>query len=234
MFLPYPTSPDWTCIICNSSSGIEPLIGFSANLILPPCKDHNVIPWSYVYVWRTKLLAMKTQLSKSYLRKCATLFFMLLLIVSMLFAKHLHAQTTLWVENAKTNQRVYISVNQKISYKLRSSTNFHKGRIVSFTDSTLTMIIKVRKPVTLRFIDLKEITIPSDGRKVGGALLTAIGAVSLIAGVSAVSSASSATRQIVTSGTDGIVIGLVLLPIGLILLKGKTVNLEKSWTLRTN
>jgi len=160
---------------------------------------------------------------------------MLLLIVTMLFAKHLHAQTTLWVENAKTNQRVYISVNQKISYKIHSSTNFHKGRIVSFTDSTLTMIIKVGKPVTLRFIDLKEITMPSDGRKVGGALLTAIGSIALVAGISAaVSPTASSSWQIVPRGSAGIIIGLILLPTGLILLNGKTVNLEKTWAFKTN
>jgi len=84
---------------------------------------------------------MKTQLSKPYLRKNMILFFMPVLMISLLVAKLGWAQDTLWAENKETHQRNYFTLNKSLSYKLITSRNFHNRRLTSFTDSTLTIQI---------------------------------------------------------------------------------------------
>lgn len=186
------------------------------------------------------------------MKKILTLCFMIILMITVLFIKHLGAQN-LWVENIKTSERKYFNVNQSIRYRLNTSINFHKGRIISFTDTSLTVQIKGGRLVTLPFRNLSAIKVPrSGGRTAGGVLMVSLGTVSLLAAIGASSSHSNPPSSSSSNGmfygslgasvgneinkevaAAGFTIALLTLPMGIILLDGKTINLNKDWTLKT-
>jgi hypothetical protein len=181
------------------------------------------------------------------MKKIFILCFMIMTMV--LNVKHLRAQS-LWAENSNTGQREYFTLNQQLSYNLNTSTNFHKCRVIGFTDSTIRVQIKGNRLVTIRFGQLRSLYIPRrGGRSVGGALVLAFGTISLLAGITSASSHSTAPPSnnytgmssgsfgpTLPRGVNGEVLaaGLVTVPIGIALIHGKTINFEKYWELKTN
>ena len=176
---------------------------------------------------------MKTQANKiSYLRKNITLFFMLVLLISLLWAKHIRAQSTLWVENVETSERKFFILNKPISYKLVTSKHFHNGRLTSFTDSTLTIQINGKEFINIRIKDLAAVKKRSEGRAVAGSILIVFGT---IAGFSAIISRGGWND----SQTDNhaqhqfVVAGLTAIPAGIICMSREKIDLKQSWVLKT-
>lgn len=182
------------------------------------------------------------------MKKTITFLIMLILLITVFCAKHISAQG-LWAENSKTSQRHFLVVGQRISYKLNSSTNFQKGRIAGFNDSTLSVKIEDRQ-VTMNFRSLSAIKIPrGTGRTVAGVYFVGAGAISLIIAMGANQPLPPPSPQASSSKSYSglgprltaidfgvsatVVAGVITIPIGIALSTGKTMNLKQDWTLKT-
>ena len=162
----------------------------------------------------------------------ATLLFM----VGLIFMRQVSAQKvdeikpasqegvlSLLAENARTHERILLSVGQTISYKLRLSEVLVRSRIIMISDSSITFQNRKRENLTFLHKELGAIFIPrSVGRKIWGTIPLTCGTLSIIAGFAIFSEAALIF----------VVPGMIGLANGLIVLSPKKINLKKSWTIK--
>ena len=137
--------------------------------------------------------------------------------------------------NAKTDKHVYFNTSQTVKYKLQTSNHFEKARILSITDSTVTLVNKAKEQVTVSIENLASFKNP----KKSGPVLMVAGSVALLgAHLIGRSSETVSVSQstgfhynfapvfLALAGTGMLVGGLVTT------LKSGQINFKKSWSLK--
>ena len=172
---------------------------------------------------------------------------LLMFLISLIFVMQVSAQgvgeiklaeqdslPALQADKIKTHERLFLLVGQMVRYRLRSSKNFFKGRITGITDSAITFQNGRMENVTIMQKELIAFILPrSTGRSIFGSIALLTGSTSILIGLSIISNNkgkdANVGEAIATIFFFGGAAGIVN---GAFLLKGKRINLQKSWTVR--